>query len=76
MYWAQALAAQSDNADLKTEFSPIAAKLAANEAKIVEELQASAGKSVDIGGYYHPNEQLVTAAMRHSSTFNAIIEAI
>ena len=76
LYWAQALAAQSDNADLKTEFSPIAAKLAANEAKIVEELQASAGKSVDIGGYYHPNEQLVTAAMRPSSTFNAIIEAI
>jgi len=76
MYWAQALAAQSNNTELQSEFAATATQLAANEAKIVQELQASEGKPVDIGGYYHPSEELVTAAMRPSSTLNAIIEAI
>ncbi|MFA9374175.1 MAG: NADP-dependent isocitrate dehydrogenase [Poseidonibacter sp.] len=73
MYWAQELAAQNDDAELKAEFTPIAEKLAQNEEKIVSELVASHGKAVDMGGYYLPNDELVSAAMRPSATLNAII---
>ncbi|MGB5791885.1 NADP-dependent isocitrate dehydrogenase [Poseidonibacter sp.] len=73
MYWAQELAAQNDDAELKAEFTPIAEKLAENEEKIVSELVASHGKAVDMGGYYLPNDELVSAAMRPSATLNAII---
>jgi len=73
MYWAQALARQTKDAALAAHFGPIAAELTANEAKIVAELNGSQGKPVDIGGYYHPNAKLVSAAMRPSSTLNAIV---
>jgi isocitrate dehydrogenase len=73
LYWAQALAAQNDDAGLKAVFAPIAAELAANEAKIVEELIAVQGKPADIGGYYAPDEAKAQAALRPSATFNAIL---
>ena len=73
MYWAQALARQSRDPALAAHFAPIAADLAANESRIVAELNGVQGKPVDIGGYYRPNAKLVTAAMRPSATLNAII---
>jgi isocitrate dehydrogenase len=76
LYWAQALAAQSDDAELSARFAPVAAQLAANEAKIVSELNAAQGAAVDIGGYYHPDAELTAAAMRPSATFNAVLKTI
>ena len=76
LYWAKALAAQSDDADLAAEFAPIAEKLAAQEATIIEELNAVQGKPVELSGYYQPDEAALTAAMRPSGTFNGIIDAI
>jgi len=73
LYWAQALAAQDKNAELKAYFTPIAAELTANEAKIDAELIEAQGKPQEIGGYYQPNEDLLNAAMRPSATLNAII---
>ncbi|HSC86411.1 MAG TPA: NADP-dependent isocitrate dehydrogenase [Polyangiaceae bacterium] len=73
LYWAQALAAQSSDAEFKKLFTPIAEQLTANEAKIVEELIAVQGKPVDVGGYYQPNDELATKALRPSATFNAIL---
>ena len=73
MYWAEALATQNDDADLKAYFSPIAEQLAANKTKITEELNEAQGASVNIGGYFKPNSAKVTAAMRPSSTLNSII---
>ncbi|MCO6175953.1 NADP-dependent isocitrate dehydrogenase [Flavobacterium sp. NRK F10] len=73
LYWANALANQDKDAELKAKFAPIAAELNANEAKINEELIAAQGKAQNIGGYYHPNEELTTKAMRPSETFNAIL---
>ena len=73
MYWAQELAAQNDDAELKAEFAPIAAAMAENEEKIVSELVAGHGKSSDIGGYYLPEDDKAFAAMRPSATLNAII---
>lgn len=73
LYWAQALAAQTKDAELKAKFEPIAAQLTANEAKIDAELIASQGKVQEIGGYYHPNFELTDKAMRPSATFNAIL---
>lgn len=70
LYWAQALAAQDQDADLKARFSPLAQALADNEQKIVEELIAVQGKAVDIGGYYRPDLAKASAAMRPSATFN------
>ena len=75
MYWAEALANSSD-ADLSAKFSTIAADLKANEAKIVGELNDAQGVAVNIGGYYEPNEELTTKAMRASATLNAIIDNI
>jgi len=72
-YWAEALAAQEDDADLKAHFAPFAEQLASNEDKIVEELLAAQGDDVDLGGYYHAPQEKVSAAMRPSSTLNAII---
>ena len=68
LYWAQALAAQDKDAELKALFTPIAEKLTANEKKIVGELLAVQGKPVDIGGYYRPDDKLASIAMRPSST--------
>jgi len=70
LYWAQALAAQNDDAKLKARFEPIAKALTENEAKIIGELNGAQGKTVDIKGYYHPNVELINAAMRSSKTFN------
>ena len=76
LYWAQALAAQTDDAELAARFAPIAAELAANEQAIVEELLAVQGQPADIGGYYAPDAAKATAVMRPSQTFNAAIDAI
>ena len=75
LYWAQALAAQDDDAALKAKFAPLAKALSDSEARIVAELVAVQGKPVDIGGYYHPDLAKTTAAMRPSPTFNAVLEA-
>lgn len=73
LYWAEALANQSKNVDLKEEFSLMMKQLANNEAVIVKELNQIQGNPVNIGGYYEPNESLVHAAMRPSKTFNSIL---
>ncbi len=75
MYWAQALAAQSRDASLSARFAPLARQLADNEESIVAELAAVQGAAVDIGGYYQPDEQLASAAMRPSETFNRILDS-
>ena len=72
-YWAEALAAQSDDADLAATFAPIAKELAEKEPQILAELAAVQGKPVDLGGYYHPDRAKVAAVMRPSATLNAII---
>ncbi|PFG63379.1 isocitrate dehydrogenase [Thioclava sp. ES.031] len=72
-YWADALAAQSSDAELAAEFAPIAKALADGEAKIVAELAAAQGKPADIGGYYHADPKKLAAVMRPSETLNAII---
>jgi isocitrate dehydrogenase, NADP-dependent len=72
-YWAAALAAQTQDIALAQEFAPIAKALAENEAQIVSELMQVQGKSVDIQGYYHPNEALTYQVMQPSKTLNSII---
>jgi len=74
MYWAQELAAQDKNAELKATFAPLAEALASNEDKIVEELIAVQGDAADIGGYYFMNDALAGAIMRPSSTLNTTID--
>jgi isocitrate dehydrogenase len=76
LYWAQALAAQDEDAGLKAKFAPLAKALADNEQKIVAELLAVQGKPVDIGGYYRPDPAKVSAAMRPSATFNAALASL
>jgi isocitrate dehydrogenase len=76
LYWAEAIAAQNKDAELKARFTPLANVLAENEAKIIAELTSVQGKPVDIGGYYRPDEKLVEAAMRPSQTFNAALAAL
>ena len=76
MYWADALAANGSNAELAEKFAPVAKALKENEDKIIEELLAVEGKAVDMGGYYHPNDELAEKAMRPSATLNGIIDAI
>ncbi len=73
MFWAEALAAQDDDADLKAHFAPIASALRENEETIVAELAAHAGNPVDLGGYYRPDLDKRAAAMRPSATLNGII---
>ncbi len=75
LYWAQALAAQDEDANLKARFTKVAKEMEANEAKIVGELMAAQGKPVDLGGYYFPDFAKTSAAMRPSATLNAIIDA-
>ena len=76
MYWAEALAAQDKDADLKAIFSPIAAEFVANETQINSELIGAQGKPQTIGGYYQPNPELTSKAMRPSTTFNTILAKI
>ena len=73
LYWATALAGQSDDPELAGAFADLAARLTADEATIVDELVAVQGSGVDIGGYYFPVEELATAVMRPSATFNAAL---
>ena len=73
LYWADELAAQTEDAALAARARPLAQRLAAQEETIVAELAAVQGAPVDIGGYYHPDEELTSAAMRPSATFNAAI---
>jgi isocitrate dehydrogenase len=76
-YWAEALA-NGENAELASKFAPVATALKENEEKIMEELMAAegAGKATDVGGYFHPNDEMASKAMRPSATLNSIIDAI
>ena len=76
MYWAQALAEQNDDAELKATFTPVAEQLTKNESKIVDELNSVQGKQVDLGGYYQPDKMLVSQVMRASASFNDVIDSI
>ena len=76
MYWAQALANQNNDIELKNKFSETAKKFETTSSKIEEELNSCQGKSVDIGGYYHPDDLKAEQAMRPSSLFNEIIDSI
>ncbi len=76
LYWAQALAAQTQDSELQAIFSPVAAALSANEETIVAELIAVQGHAIDIGGYYLPDDAKANAALRPSATFNGILAAI
>ena len=76
LYWSQALAAQDADADLKAIFTPLAEQLAANEQQIVSELKAVQGRPVDIGGYYRPDDQRASAALRPSATLNRILATL
>ncbi|MES2596265.1 MAG: NADP-dependent isocitrate dehydrogenase [Verrucomicrobiota bacterium] len=73
LYWAQALAEQTADAELQAQFKPIAAELTANEQKIVAELLAVQGKPVDVGGYFKPDQAKADAALRPSATLNGIL---
>ena len=73
-FWANELATQNEDLDLKKYFSPIAKELSAKELEIVDELLSAQGKVVDIGGYYHASQDKISAAMRPSSTLNQIID--
>lgn len=75
LYWAQALAAQDSDAELKVRFADVAEKLEENECRITEELLAAQGEPVELGGYYATDPDLTVRAMRPSGTFNAIIDA-
>src|SRR5262249_17241791 len=76
LYWAEALAAQTQDKELQARFSKVARELAENEAKIVAELKAAQGRPVDIGGYFRPNPELTSKATRPSPTLNAIVDAV
>ena len=76
MYWAQALAAQTEDKELQARFAPLAKTLTDNEAKIVAELCAVQGKPIDIHGYYRPDAELASKAMRPSATLNAALAAL
>ncbi len=76
LYWAQALAEQDEDKDLKERFSKLAKELEENEAKIVDELNAAQGRPQDIGGYYNPDPEKASKAMRPSETFNAALESL
>lgn len=76
LYWAQALAAQTEDAALQAQFAPLAKTLTENEAKIVAELKAASGKPIDLGGYYRPDFAKASAALRPSATFNTALKSL
>ncbi|MET0323401.1 MAG: NADP-dependent isocitrate dehydrogenase [Duganella sp.] len=76
LYWAQALATQTEDAELQAHFAPLAKALSENETKVVEELASVQGQAVDIGGYYQPDPVKTAAAMRPSASFNAALDTI
>jgi isocitrate dehydrogenase len=76
LYWAQALAAQTEDAELAARFAPMAEKLAAEAETIIEELNAVQGQPMDIGGYYRPDPRRAAAAMRPSARLVEILDAV
>ena len=76
LYWAEALANQTNDSELQSVFTKVAQDITANEQKIVQELIEAQGESVDIGGYYLPNDELASKVMRPSTTLNSIIDQI
>jgi isocitrate dehydrogenase len=76
LYWAQALSAQTENADLAARFAPIAKRLSDAESNIVNELNAAQGSPVELGGYYVPSPELAAKFMRPSATLNGIVDAL
>lgn len=76
LYWAQALASQAKDPGLRARFTPVARELEAREATILAELNAAQGKAVAIGGYYHPDRDKTTLAMRPSHTLNRTLDNI
>jgi isocitrate dehydrogenase len=76
MYWAQALAEQDKNPELKAKFGKLAQQLSEHETAIVAELNSSQGHSIDLGGYYHPDREKVIQAMRSSGLFNHEIASL
>ena len=76
MYWAQALAEQSQDAELKSTFEPVAKALTEKQTVIVEELNQAQGSAVELGGYYQPDVEKTTRAMRPSTTFNSILDTL
>ncbi|HTO12404.1 MAG TPA: NADP-dependent isocitrate dehydrogenase [Candidatus Binatia bacterium] len=76
MYWAEALATQTQDPELQARFATVARQLADNEGKILAELNAAQGRPVDLGGYYRPNPAAASKAMRPSPTLNAIVDAV
>jgi isocitrate dehydrogenase len=76
LYWAQELTNQTNDTELAERFKPLAERLAADEQQIVDELAAAQGQPVEVGGYYHPDLELVAAAMRPSQTLNAALETL
>ena len=76
LYWAEALASQSDDAELAERFAKVASDMASNESKIMDELNGAQGKPVDIGGYYQTDDAKTSAAMRASATLNAIVDSL
>ena len=74
IYWAAELAEQTDDADLAAAVAPLAERLAADEERIIEELNGVQGSPVEIGGYFHPDTEAVVAAMRPSQTLNAVLD--
>ncbi len=76
MYWAEALAEQTEDSALQATFAPVAKELAANEEKIVDELNSVQGEAVDLGAYYCPDEEKTAGVMRPSATFNSILGSV
>jgi isocitrate dehydrogenase len=76
LYWARELAGQESDPELAERFAPLAERLAEDERRIIEELDAVQGAPVAIGGYYLPDPEQMTAAMRPSATFNAALESL
>ncbi|MCB1869582.1 MAG: NADP-dependent isocitrate dehydrogenase, partial [Gammaproteobacteria bacterium] len=76
LYWAQALAEQTEDKNLQERFTGLARTLGENEEKIVDELNAAQGRAVDLGGYYHADPEIVANAMRPSATLNAALNAL
>ena len=74
MYWAEAMANQEKDAELKTKFAGLAQEMATNESVIIDELNAAQGSPQDVGGYYKPKDELGAKAMRPSATMNALID--
>src|SRR5699024_5959328 len=76
LYWAEALAKQTEAADLAAALKPVAAELRANEHVIVKDLNGAQGQAVSIGGYYYPNDEKTSEVMRPSATLNRIINGL